>query len=332
MNTPRPRDMTPPAAAREFAVRNPKRPSSASPGATFFAMLAGVALLSAAGCESYPQDDYQEALVVEAYLREGDPLPEIRLSTTGEADQAYAFEDLAVRNAQLSVHLLAETGGALERTYAYTAQSPGVFAPVDGSARVLAGRTYELEARVDGRQDMVRGRTTVPDSIRVVGEVPESLVYQSEDQLEIRVAVESPAARQNVFVFSTIALDTVETNLTPFYRSQFEDSDVTLSELSKTSSGTLNEGNFTRNPDGTYTLSFPWIGISFYGRNQIVTSVIDENLYDLVRSQSVQLGGSTLSPGEIQNVIYRLEGAIGVFGSLASDTLSTSIEPGAFEF
>lgn len=331
MNTHTTHDTTQPAAARGFAVRRRNRGTAlfASPAATLFAMLA---VLTAAGCESYPQDGYQEYVVVEAYLREGNPLPEIRLSTTGEADRAYSFDELAVRGAQVSVHLLAETGGARESSYSYAAQSPGVFAPADRSARVVAGRTYELEARVDGRQGVVRGRTTVPDSIRVVGEVPESLVYQSQEQLEIRVAVESPAARQNVFVFSTIALDTLEANLTPFYRSQFENSDATLSELSKTSSGTLNEGNFTRNPDGTYTLSFPWIGISFYGRNQIVTSVIDENLYDLVRSQSVQLGGSTLSPGEIQNVIYSLEGAIGVFGSLASDTLTTRIEPGAFEF
>lgn len=296
--------------------------------------LLGLAALAAtaAGCESYPQDSYQEYIVVEAYLKEGEPLPEIRLSRTGEADRAYTFEERAVSDAEVAVKVLAEAGGGIERTVAYTLASQGVFTPAGAPVTVQAGRTYELEARVAGRSGVVRGRTTVPDSIRVVGEIPASLVYQSEQQLDIRVAVRRPVDRQNVFVFSTLSLDTLEQNLTPFYRAQYEDSDVTLSELAKTNSGTLNEGNFTQNDDGTYTLSFPWIGISFYGRNRIVTSVIDENLHDLVRSQSVQLGGSTLSPGEIQNVIYRLDGAIGIFGSLSSDTLETVIDAPPLQF
>lgn len=53
-------------------------------------------------------------------------------------------------------------------------------------------------------------------------------------------------------------------------------------------------------------------------------------MYDFVRSESVQLGGSTLSPGEIQNVITHVEGGLGIFGSLASDTIQTYIKP--FEF
>jgi len=48
-------------------------------------------------------------------------------------------------------------------------------------------------------------------------------------------------------------------------------------------------------------------------------------MYDFLRSQSVQTGGSTLSPGEIQNIDYNVEGGIGIFGSMASDTIAVNI-------
>ncbi|HBQ58078.1 MAG TPA: hypothetical protein DD671_00195, partial [Balneolaceae bacterium] len=100
--------------------------------------------------------------------------------------------------------------------------------------------------------------------------------------------------------------------------------------LSNNSSGIINEANFQDNQDGTITLSYPWIGIAFYGVNNIVANAIDDNVYDFVRSQQVQLGGSMLSPGEIQNVIYHVEGGLGVFGSLATDTVTTFVSQPSF--
>jgi hypothetical protein len=70
--------------------------------------------------------------------------------------------------------------------------------------------------------------------------------------------------------------------------------------------------------------------VAFYEDNLIVANTIDDNVYDFIRSQETQLGGSTLSPGEIQNVIYNIEGGIGVFGALASDTVQVYIKrPGS---
>lgn len=61
----------------------------------------------------------------------------------------------------------------------------------------------------------------------------------------------------------------------------------------------------------------PGLAISFYGPNRIIANAIDDNLYDFVRSQSIQQGGSTFSPGEIPNPLERIVGAHGVFGSYA---------------
>ncbi len=52
------------------------------------------------------------------------------------------------------------------------------------------------------------------------------------------------------------------------------------------------------------------------------------NMYDFYRSRDIQGGGSTLSPGEFQNVIYNIDGGIGVFGSMASDTVLVTVLKG----
>lgn len=298
--------------------RGAARPLSA------FALLAGLFLLGGlSGCELYEQDTYQEYVVVEGYLVEGRALSPIRLSTTSEVTSTYAFDQVALSGAQVEVHLLDQQGG-VEETFPYEMERPGMYVARDTVSPVLEKRTYRLEVVVPGRAESVRAETTVPSKIQIVGGVLESVIYQSSERLEILVEVEEDPVRQSVFLFNTIALDTLETNLTPFYRSAYENGDtVTLTELSRTSSGALNEGNFTRNPDGTITIQFPWIGVAFYGRNDLIFNLLDANIYDLLRSSTVQLGGSTLSPGEIQNVIYRVEGGIGVFGSIASDTART---------
>ena len=48
-----------------------------------------------------------------------------------------------------------------------------------------------------------------------------------------------------------------------------------------------------------------------------MANAIDDNLYDFVRSQIIQQGGSTFAPGEIPNILERVNGAHGVFGSYA---------------
>ena len=103
-----------------------------------------------------------------------------------------------------------------------------------------------------------------------------------------------------------------------------EDDDTDIDEFFNNSSGLINEGNFEINDDQTILLRFPWIGVAFFGENAVVINSVDSNLADLARSEELQLGGSTLPPGEIPNLIYNVEGGIGVFGSIASDTLITT--------
>ncbi len=277
-------------------------------------------------CDSYDQDDYREYIVVEGYAVAGELLPDIRISTTTPANAEYSFEDNVIRNAIVLVSLL-DDNGEVEEVFEYVEsfEERGIYMPIVQSYRVEARRTYKLDIVFTDRDDQISAVTTVPDQVAVVNEIPESVVYQSENQLEIVLAEPQQTRDQNVFVFNTISLEPAIENLTPFYLSIVEDEDdVDISEYVRNSSGLINEGNFDPLPDGTILLRFPWIGVAFYGDNLVVTLSVDKNLSDVIRSQDVQLGGSTLSPGEIPNLIYNIEGGIGVFGSMTADTVRTS--------
>ena len=63
-----------------------------------------------------------------------------------------------------------------------------------------------------------------------------------------------------------------------------------MTEFSNTSSGLLNEANFSVDTDGSVTIRYPWIAVAFYGDNKLVASTVDDNIYDFIRSASVQLG------------------------------------------
>lgn len=274
------------------------------------------------GCDPYSPDSYREYVVLEAYLIAERTLPTVFLSTTLPIDQAYSFEEAAISGADITIHLL--TGDdEIESSFTYSMISPGIYTPTQNHT-VLPRRTYKLEAELDG-QNNIRARTTIPDTFRVTSPVPESVVYQSAEQLEVTISPNQNPGRQNVYVFNTIAEDPSIDNMTPFYRDILDENGNNLDDFKNNSSNLINEANFDVTDDGSIRLSFPWIAVAFYGGNQIVANSLDSNTFDFIRSHDVQLGGSTLSPGEIPNAIYHVDGGIGVFGSLAADTIVTNI-------
>jgi hypothetical protein len=282
-------------------------------------------------CEVYPQDEYEEFYVVESYLVAKRKLPQIRLSKTMPALEYYDFAKAAVSNARVEVKLL-ESGpqSKVMKTFIYRNIQPGIYIP-NQAHKVLPSRTYQLHITFPGSQDVVSAYTIVPGSFRIQPGVQKSVIYQSEEQIELTLSESSYPGRQNIYVFNALAQNPIPENLTPLYAEFYQNSDQPEEDLmlyANNSSGIINAGNFEVHSDATTTLKFPWLGIAFYGENLIVANTIDDNLYDFVRSQSVQLGGSTLSPGEIQNVIYHVDGGIGVFGALASDTVATVVRKG----
>ena len=276
-----------------------------------------------AGCDPYSQDDYQEFVVIEAYLTANNPLPEIKVSRTLPAGERYTFEDAALDNATVRVFRLDDEGEVAEEL-PYNFSTAGTYEST--FPHVVQPLTeYRVEVTFTDREERVTATTLVPDQISVLNEVATEIIYQGEEQLTVLLSPTQDTGEQKVYIFNTIAIDPVEANLTPFYKSAVDDNDdITVNDFINNSSGLVNEGNFTINEDGSTTLFFPWIGVAFYGENDVITSSVDRNIRQLLRSQSVQLGGSTLPPGEIPNVVYNVEGGIGVFGSFSADTVRTN--------
>ncbi len=279
-----------------------------------------------AGCNSFEEDNFTEIPVVESYMIANRPLPFVKLSATVPANEEYIFEEAALENANVTILLLSENGTE-EETFQFTMKQNGVYLPENSSHRVQPGRTYQLKITLEEDEDELNAVTTIPGDLKIINDVPEFAVYQSEEQPELVVTNPAGNNRQNVFVINTISFDPVFNNLTPFYRETVtEDDDLEAQDFVNNDSPLINEGNFDVNPDGTITIKYPWIGVAFFGENRVVVNSIDSNLNDLLRSQSVQLGGSTISPGEIQNVIFHVDGGIGIFGGIASDSVDIFFE------
>ena len=177
--------------------------------------------------------------------------------------------------------------------------------------------------------DVISATTVVPDTFRLVDATLDEEIFQSAEQLELTVTrSSSPGRDQNYYIFVTEAFDVREEQLTPLAAAIFdrEDGEVTLDDLRVGGSPIFNEDNYDVNADGTLTIRFPWLAITFYGPNKIIANALDDNLYDFVRSQSVQQGGSTFSPGEIPNPLEHVNGAHGVFGSYARATFEVFVK------
>lgn len=274
-------------------------------------------------CDIYNQEDYREYIVVEAFAVANNPLPEIHITTTSPADKEYNRESVIVRNANARITLLDDNGNDTDQFDYFFSLTSNSYITIS-THQVMPNSTYRLDIDFSDRPEIIQALTTIPDEFRILNNIPEEVVYQSTEQIEINVSAPERTNFQNVFVFSTIAENPSVENLTPFYRASYDNENIDLNDVLINSSGLINEGNFEINSDQTITLRFPWIGVAFYGDSKIVIHSVDKNLSDLVRSQEVQLGGSTLSPGEIPNLIYNVEGGIGIFGSLSADTANTS--------
>jgi hypothetical protein len=277
------------------------------------------------GCNPYHQNSYQKYYVVEAYLVANRNLPIVKVSKTLPIGERYSFQKAALDKASVSIQLLDSTE-SVKRTYIYHLQYPGNYVP-ENPEPVLPEHRYKLIVSFPNG-DSVTAQTLVPGAFHRTGSIPDSAVYESPQQITANITPSFYPGRQAYYIFTVNAVDTSAANLTPFYADVVSKDDNEPSDYYINSSGIINQKNYTQNADGTFTIKLPWLSIAFYGQNKIAANAIDDNLYDFMRTASAQTGGSTLSPGQIQNIRYHVKGGIGIFGSMASDTVSVFIKKG----
>lgn len=286
--------------------------------------LLATALLATAllGCDATSTEPTSQ-IVVESYQIAGEALGAVRLNRTVPVGEAFSPSGTGITGARVAIERL-DADGRVQDTFLYLSESdePGRYLPEDPRAGVVPGATYRLVAETPAGE-RVTSTTVVPDTISLLRTANRDVVYQGPVQPALTISRSSTdPSRQDVYVFSTTSLldfrgltqEELEAELTPFYADAYDPEEDAIGELRVNSSGILNEGNFDRAPNGSITVDLPWLGIAFYGPNRISLSVLDVNYVDFLRSQQAQQNGR---PGEIPNVLDRVDGGTGLFGSFA---------------
>lgn len=285
--------------------------------------LALLLVLGLVGCDTTATQP-ESQVVVEAYLEGGAPMDTVRLTRSVGPDDTYDPRESAVTGATVEVRRLAADGTPAE-VISFDEVVAGLYAPrPTPSPTVRPLTTYELSVTTPNGTE-VQATTTVPDTVSIVETKNIEVVYQGPDQPAFTITPpQSATDRQAVLVLTTTSLldfdqpdAQLQERLTPFYAESYEPEEDSIEAFRTTSSGILNEANFSRDAAGRITTRLPWISVAFYGLNESAVHVIDDNLYDLIRSQQAQSPGEQggLGPGEIPNVIEHVEGGTGVFAS-----------------
>jgi hypothetical protein len=283
--------------------------------------LALLAFVLIAGCDSAGSEEVSPEYVLEAYLIADQPLRRVLVSRTTGINEAYEFADLAVRDADVRMNRM-NPDGSVDETYEFEYRGLA-YSPLAANVIVQPGAKYQLVVTTaDG--DQVTAETVVPGTFELLRVSADSVQYQGPIQIEATVSRSAYKDRSAIYVFSIEALDPRMEMLTPLYE-QFVDNESDLEQVRITESPPFNEQNYDINEDGSLTIGLPWIAVAFYGPTVVSANAIDDNLYDFLRSQSIQQGGSTFSPGEIPNIITSVKGGTGVFGSMSSASYSAYI-------
>lgn len=282
-----------------------------------FLILIGAILLSS--CELYEQDTYVEQVVVESYQIAMQPMSDVILSRTGPIFEEYNKTERGINDASVIVREILPSG-EISQVIPFVRTAQGVYSPVETGITVKPRHRYELEATIPSMDARVSTFTVVPDTFSIKGINSSALVYQGPEQFELTLTPSFFPGRQSYYIFTNETLDPENAEFTSFYA----DADGDREDFYRVSSGIINQTSTAQNGN-VVELTFPWIGVAFYGPNRLRASAIDDNMYDYIRSLQIQGGGSTLSPGEIENIISNVEGGIGVFGSYSEVAIEIEV-------
>jgi hypothetical protein len=278
-----------------------------------------ILLLTIASCELYEQDEYIEQVVVESYQVANQPLSPVYLSRTAPIFERYDKAERGINDAQVQVRVLSPKGDLVD-IISFQRTGPGTYNAVDADITVKPRYRYELNATIPSMDTRLQTATVVPDTFSIKRINATELVYQGAQQFELTLSPSFFPGRQSYYVFTNETLDPEGAEFTPFYA----DASGNREDFYRVSSGIINQNSTDQNED-IVKLTFPWIGVAFYGPNRLKATAIDDNMYDYIRSLQIQGGGSTLSPGEIENVISNVVGGIGLFGSYAEVSVDVRV-------
>jgi hypothetical protein len=277
-------------------------------------------------------------LVVDALLVVGRPFGEIEiyLSETVAPNQPFSRESAGVDGATVIV----EGGG---KVFSFT--NSGVVSgryylafSVDTDV-VLPSTTYNLSATLpDGR--VLRATTTTPAHIDVsewvllddagatiqtlstFEEDADTVYYQPENQLTYTQDILAACVTDQASAGYQIGLVSLDLGSRLLIDADFlEEEDLDDFERINSSPPLNYEA----------TLRIPWLAIYYEGRYVLRVTALDRNWFDIVRTDPALGAGGFGFGGEAGDTstrpIFHVEGGIGVFGSVSSDSVGFYVNP-----
>jgi hypothetical protein len=279
----------------------------------------------------------EDIAVVNAMLVVGKTFPVVYLSVTLRPDEPFSWARAGIPAASVTIE-----GGGVSVTYGEFAPvaHPGIYEALD-SAVVTANTTYRLRATLpDGR--VLRATTTTPAPVEVrswvllndegtaivqelstfaehgdtVYQQPENQLVYPRGLLEARLQPAAAAGYQ-------IGLQSLDLGSQLLVDAEFldeEDLDIFTR---------VNESPPVEPSDTD--LRVPWFAMYYEGRYVMRVFAMDLNWFDLARTDPV-LGGGGFGFGgatgdSTEPPIFHVEGGIGLFGSMSSDSVGFYIHP-----
>jgi hypothetical protein len=273
-------------------------------------------------------------LVVDGLLLVGEPLAEIRLSRAARPDQDY------------DPLLAAETGATvvvtdLDAQVAYTySESPqnGRYTTSIPSV-VFPERTYELRVTTTAGEQLYALTTTPPvfdvaawlrltadgativDTLRTYDDLDTAVYFAPENQVVYNVGLlEARFTRPAVPAFQ-VGIESLDLDSTFVIDPDFF-SEEDFASLNRTASSPALEAT-----DNLVRL--PWLVVFYTGRYKIRVVALDNNSFDFVRTAPDDDAGFAFGGNagdSFQRPIFHVEGGIGLFGSIAADSVGIFVK------
>ena len=275
-----------------------------------------------------------DLIVVDAILIVDAPLPPVVLRRTVAPGHSYSAVATALEGASVSI----QRGDAMFN-YRPDPSRAGHYLPPDDAPVVEPNGLYELRVTT-GDGLTVRAQTQTPARIRIdelrlleddletelrrlrlFAEVGDAVYQAAENQLEYDKGVliaqfqdDGPAVsyqvrlanieRSSPLLFDDEWIEDLE---------DFELERVETSPLLSLASGEL---------------YLPWAGIYYAGRYKVTLFAVDQNWFDLVRTDNVDAERGSGEAGQsFQRPLFHVENGIGLFASAAVDSFGFSVRP-----
>ena len=279
-----------------------------------------------------PSED--NLIVVDAILIVDAPLPPVVLRHTVAPGHVYSAATTALEGATVSIHR-----GDEVFNYRRDPSRAGHYRPPDDAPVVEPGRLYELRVTTEEALE-VRAQTQTPARIRIdelrlladdletelrrlrlFAEVGDEVYQAAENQLEYDDGVlvaqfqdDGPAVSYQV------RLANLERSSPLLFDDEwiedFDDFELERVETSPLLSLASGE------------LYLPWDGIYYAGRYKVTLFAVDQNWFDLVRTDNVNSERGSGEAGQsFQRPLFHVENGIGLFASAAVDSFGFSVRP-----